>query len=300
MFGLSREVLMGILAFLAVVLLVVVIFIFRKRSKMKAAESPESDEKRSQPAEPEKKPDSEGPPVSETGPTDTESIKAQVMSTGRKPPKREEDEIPEEPAVIEDSDVQEGLEPEQVGESGLLEPFPVKKPEPKPRPKPEPEEKEEEPPPAEEDKDFMMMGQYAEPVKKRKVVKVRAGGKLEVRSPGGEEIPEEAIEKAPLAGKQAEPPAEEEKEQRKTVMVKTYQINESPDSFKGKTVTMEGSLKLSSKGKNDAWYVMFDETGSAVVRSKEEIKFEKCRLTVRVEKTKLGQIYLDVKDFKKI
>jgi len=72
------------------------------------------------------------------------------------------------------------------------------------------------------------------------------------------------------------------------------QIEKSPKSFQGKAVVLEGSLKPSSTGRNDTWYVIFDDTGSAVVRSASEIPFENCRITARVERTRMGQVYLDV------
>jgi hypothetical protein len=76
--------------------------------------------------------------------------------------------------------------------------------------------------------------------------------------------------------------------------VESIEIAKDPKSFIGQSVSVEGELHLSSKGDEDAWYVLFDKSGSSIVRSKEEIPLKKCRITARVQKTKLGQIYLDV------
>ncbi len=75
--------------------------------------------------------------------------------------------------------------------------------------------------------------------------------------------------------------------------VESAEIAKDPKSFIGQSVSVEGELHLSSKGDEDAWYVLFDKSGSSIVRSREEIPLNRCRITAKVQKTKLGQIYLD-------
>ena len=77
------------------------------------------------------------------------------------------------------------------------------------------------------------------------------------------------------------------------------EIAKAPDSFFGKTVMLEGDIHMSSKGVEDFWYVLFDDSGSSVVRSKQEIPFDKARVSGTVQKTRLGQVYLDVVKFEK-
>ncbi len=79
----------------------------------------------------------------------------------------------------------------------------------------------------------------------------------------------------------------------------TEELFRDEKALVNQTIAIEGELQLSSKG-TDFWYVLFDKDGSAVVRSTKEIKEKKCRLTAKVQKTRLGQLYLDVINFKKI
>jgi len=77
-------------------------------------------------------------------------------------------------------------------------------------------------------------------------------------------------------------------------------IAKDPKSFIGQTVAIEGDLQLSSKGKDDVWYILFNKTGSSVVMSREEIPVKRCRLFAKVEKTRMGQIYLNVTRYEEI
>ncbi|MBN1896943.1 MAG: hypothetical protein JW789_04450 [Candidatus Aenigmarchaeota archaeon] len=79
----------------------------------------------------------------------------------------------------------------------------------------------------------------------------------------------------------------------------TEELFRDEKALVNQTIAIEGELQLSSKGA-DFWYVLFDKDGSAVVRSTKEIKDKKCRLTAKVQKTRLGQLYLDVINFSKI
>jgi hypothetical protein len=82
--------------------------------------------------------------------------------------------------------------------------------------------------------------------------------------------------------------------------VDSAMITKDSKAFLGQTVAIEGDLQLSSKGKDDVWYVLFNKTGSSVVMSKKEIPLKRCRLFAKVEKTRLGQIYLNVTRYEKI
>lgn len=85
-----------------------------------------------------------------------------------------------------------------------------------------------------------------------------------------------------------------------SVKANTRELTDNPDSYMGKTVIVEGDLKLSSRGENELWYLIFDDTGNSVVSSKKEIPHEKARIYSEVKKTRLGQIYLDVMKFEKM
>ncbi|MFH0956227.1 MAG: hypothetical protein V1813_00030, partial [Candidatus Aenigmatarchaeota archaeon] len=74
----------------------------------------------------------------------------------------------------------------------------------------------------------------------------------------------------------------------------TADIMGSPEGFRGHTVAIEGDLRLSSRGAEDCWYMIFDGRGSAVVRSKEHIPCPRARILAKVEQTRLGQVYLEV------
>jgi len=79
---------------------------------------------------------------------------------------------------------------------------------------------------------------------------------------------------------------------------KISDIVSDPESFTS-DISVEGNLRLSSAGKDDFWYVIYDGTGSAVARSSDKIPHDRCRLTVTVEKTRIGQTFLQVKGYKK-
>ncbi len=82
-------------------------------------------------------------------------------------------------------------------------------------------------------------------------------------------------------------------------MITSADLAQSPNDYIGKSVSMEGIIKLSSRGKKDVWYVLFDDTGSAVVRSGEDIPIDKVRVFAEIKETKLGQTYLDVLKYEK-
>ncbi|MCD6496074.1 MAG: hypothetical protein J7K54_02270 [Candidatus Aenigmarchaeota archaeon] len=111
--------------------------------------------------------------------------------------------------------------------------------------------------------------------------------------------PEKAKQK-PAVVKILEPKKEEkEVPHDKAPTLKTAEINDDAKTFMDQTVSVEGTLSLSSKG-TDFWYVLFDDSGSAIVRSEKEIPLKSCRITAVVKKTRLGQIYLDALRYEKI
>ena len=57
-------------------------------------------------------------------------------------------------------------------------------------------------------------------------------------------------------------------------------------------------MTLSSKGESDFWYLLDDDSGTIVLRSKEEIKSESCKIDGEVKKTGLGQVYVEVRSCK--
>jgi cell division septation protein DedD len=150
--------------------------------------------------------------------------------------------------------------------------------------------------------DFVILGdeEHEEPEEKP-VEKPKEPPKKPEEKKRREEKPAKA-EKAPSPEKKPEkryePP--ERPEARPSRLTRTGDISASPDSFIGEVVTLEGSIKLSSRGATGSWYVLFDESGTAVVRSASDIPYESCRLTVKVEKTRLGQTYLDVQKAEKL
>ena len=278
---LTEQLLIVLLVALVVLITVFAFLIFwvrRKRSSASAAAAPAQEEQIRQAMQ-------HGP---ETGPTDHESIKASIIGTSGIPDYPKDDEL-----EVDESAIVEGVEP---GET-LLKPFPVEEKPKKERQQAQPTDEEMELPKSKKDKDLMVMGKYAEPVKKRKLVRLRKGGELDIQGQEGEAVaPEEAMPKVD----EVPEPREEERPAVSKAKVSTAQIAEAPEEFHGKAVTIDGSIKLSSKGKNDAWYVLFDSSGSAVIRSRDEIPFDKVRVTAKVEKTKLGQTYLDVRKFEKL
>jgi hypothetical protein len=68
----------------------------------------------------------------------------------------------------------------------------------------------------------------------------------------------------------------------------------TPENFKGRTLSLEGDLSLSSKGDGDFWYVLSNESGSAVARSTNELPEGKVKIVAKVDQTRLGQVYLNV------
>ena len=81
---------------------------------------------------------------------------------------------------------------------------------------------------------------------------------------------------------------------------KVSEVMGNPEHYMGKPVAITGNVRLSSKGKDDFWYVLFDGTGSAVIRSREKLSSEKCKIHGRVEKTKLGQVFLEVQNSEEV
>ncbi len=277
MFPETKDILIILLVALAAVLAVLVFLLILKRRQFRRANAPGPAPE--QPAEPgeQARPDAGGP-------SDAASIKASIISEGPEAEAAVESAEPKADSglvEIDESAIQEGVEP---GDN-MIKPPPELAAGPRRKPKGPPEEPEEsgaeEKP--QEDAEFVDMKEYAEPVKTRKVVRVAPEGRIEIQRPAE---PQEV-------GRGAAVPAATVTVA-KAVKASASQIEKSPKSFLGKTVALEGTLRLSSTSRNDTWYVIFDDSGSAVVRSASEIIHEKCRITARVEKTRLGQIYLDV------
>ncbi len=271
------------------------------------------------PEEKAEKPPKEGP---ETGPTDIAAIKASIMAAGKEPAKQaaepEKHEAPpaEEPAEKEPEPPPEKKKPKKKkGKAAKPAPAEEEKPaeptpeEPAPAAK-EPSRKEESivedgvelggkeymampfpeekrPTKAEEDIEFIGRGEYERPGEE--------AGAGPAPGPGAETGGEKGAE----AGKDkiAEAAMKPVPEPSDTTRVTAAELSGSPRSFLGKRVSAEGIINLSSKGKDDFWYVLFDDTGSAVVRSKEEIPFDRCVLFAEVKETRLGQTYLDVQRY---
>jgi len=149
--------------------------------------------------------------------------------------------------------------------------------------------------------DFVILGdeEHEEPEEKP-VEKAKEPPKKPEEKKRKEDKPKktEPTEKAPKPEKRYEPP--ERPEARPSKLAKAGDISSSPDSFLGGVVILEGSIKLSSRGATGSWYVLFDDSGTAVVRSASDIPYESCRLTVKVEKTRLGQTYLEVQKAEKL
>ncbi len=126
----------------------------------------------------------------------------------------------------------------------------------------------------------------------------------EAKPPAPEKIKAQEPEAKPPAPEKKEEPAPEKPDKEVAAVseksVNISDITESPESFHGKAITVKGNLKLSSEGNGDFWYLLFDDSGSAVVRSTSEIPYEKCTLKAKVEKTNMGQTYLEVQQFDKL
>jgi hypothetical protein len=129
-----------------------------------------------------------------------------------------------------------------------------------------------------EDKPLILPGKGERKVEKKK--------KPDEKKPAAKPAKEEPAAK----------PAKEEPAAKPDVegVIKAAKIAEDPDSFTDSTILVEGVLKPSTEAKNDYWYVLLDDSGSAVLRSNTLLKHEKCRITAKVEKTNLGQTYLEV------
>ena len=196
----------------------------------------------------------------------------------------------------------------EAGEEEVaLKPFPVKPSAPKnvPKPpaptKPAPEEATATPPPPAE-VEFVSLAEQEKAVKEAAKPEqtvpeptAQAPGPPEPPKPEAEEVPPKAPAQAP-----APPGAPEPKVEAPGARTSSSEIAESPQNFSGKMVTVEGNIRLSSRGKDDLWYVLFDESGSAVVRSKQEIPYERCRLVATVNQTRLGQTYLEVQKHERL
>jgi hypothetical protein len=227
------------------------------------------------PQPPEKEPEKEEKPVPEPEPLAEEPEPAPAPP--RKPAKPPKPVVSKKPA---DESIIEGYE---VGEDGMLESYPEARREPEPPPKPEPAAK---PAPVDEKDDeveYVDLGEPEEPAAKPPAA---------APEPPAKEEP--APEPAPSAGPPKPMPSG------KATEVNAAQVSESPQSFSDRVISIKGTVSLSSKGDNDAWYVLFDESGSVVVRSSKEIPFERVRIAATVSKTRLGQTYLDVRTFEKL
>jgi hypothetical protein len=200
----------------------------------------------------------------------------------------EEDMEGDELFPMEEGEIEQGMELEEAADmiskqkekekAGL--PEPPGKPE---LPRPEPSVPEE----------------FPEPEEKIGFVGLEEAGEANMpKAPEKKELPP-----APPAPKKAEPPPPPAPEPQKTPespkagegkAITTEDIAKSSASLKGQTVAIVGDMKLSSKGADDRWYVLFDNKGTAVVRSKTEIPYVRARILAKVEQTRLGQIYLEV------
>jgi hypothetical protein len=299
MFELTRETLLYILIALSTILVILLVLIFRKRGLLGGRKSDEVPK----------------PPVDETGPTDHDAIKETLKkekpkeapsppAPPQKPEKKEEapdDEKETEPAEspfpIEPGDMDMPLEgmPQGEAEVGLdLEEL-EKSMKPKRRAweeqaPPAPQKRREE----REDVGFVDLGEGkgaeeeapAKEEKKGFMGKIGRGAAKKPEKAGRGRADEEVPEPPARPAARAEP-------------LSTADIMGSPDGFLGHTVAIEGEVKLSSRGPEDSWYMLFDGRGSAVVRSKEEIPYPRARILAKVEKTRLGQVYLEVMSFTK-
>jgi hypothetical protein len=300
MFPGTREVLLYALGFLVIVMVALVILIMRKRFPLGSIFRRGKKEEAPEPRVPD----------SETGPADTKSIKDRLMSVVPSSGKHEEapeaPEPPEPPSpegapeppkqsvpvegavpVMKEGVIEQGMElktasdePEDEG-YGLPEEKPTGK---VPMPKPE----------------YMVVDDKKEvkkpepkPVKEKELV---AKGLSKPKENGivAKFVPRKINALEPEAGKEAHPTNMDT-----STPVDSAAITKNLDTFLGQTVAIEGDIQLSSKGFEDVWYVLFDKSGSMVVRSEEEIPFKRCRIFARVEKTKLGQLYLDVTRFER-
>jgi hypothetical protein len=133
-----------------------------------------------------------------------------------------------------------------------------------------------------------------------KMPKTREKELLEIKEEGAEEGEDEAgkvLKKKVEEEPESEMPEEEKPESaRKPGVTSAWEIVDKPKDFYGKTVVLEGHMRLSSRGKEEFWYVLSDDSGTVVVRSTEDIPLKDCRVTATVEETsELGQTYLELK-----
>jgi hypothetical protein len=179
---------------------------------------------------------------------------------------------------------------------------PAPKPEAKPPAPPKPATEEApvaKPPPTKVE--FVSLGEREEPVKEAKPEQTIPEPPAQPPVPPEPPKPkEEEVPPKPPAQAPAPPEPPKPKEEAPSAKTSTSEIAESPQTFSGKMIMVEGNIRLSSRGKDDLWYVLFDESGSAVVRSKEEIPYERCRLVVTVNQTRLGQTYLEVQKHERL
>ncbi|UCD02769.1 MAG: hypothetical protein JSV63_03220 [Candidatus Aenigmatarchaeota archaeon] len=303
MFPEIREVLMYLLGILVVVMAILLVLILRKRLFLPSLpgkgepkpEEPQPEGPAPEPPEEERGPDdldaikkrlgadllpvtrdvgSPEPPVPEPPGTAIFSAQKSVPQPGpetKVKPVFQDDEI-EEGVVLGEQQLEEALKPAEGPEYVPVEEPAEEKPEPKPMKEKELIAKGIVKPGEEKGIIARLVPRKAPPV--IKALKPEKGVKPEEASP------DVAFEKA--------------------VTVDSSEISKDTETFLGQTVAIEGEIQLSSKGIDDFWYVFFDKGGSSVVRCKENLPFNKCRLFVKVERTKLGQIYLDVVRYKKL
>lgn len=298
MFQFTKEMLIGVLVLLGAVLIIILVLILRKQKQLKKLQAgtaggkpvtaPEVVPEKPEEEMPAKTARPEKPPTPEISHAEIAAIKESIMKEPAPAPKfakeAKERPKPEKPKPIEkpkavslrpvtgeeESVVEEGMEPEEYAE--------IVRPLPKASKAPEPEEEPE----IEEGLELVDLG--------------------EVEAPAGEKKPWESRpkpegKKPPEAAKAAAKPQPKYGTYTKFT---TADIANLPESFYGKTVSVEGSLRLSSRSDVDVWYVLFDDTGSIVVRSSQEIPYEQCRLFAVVRRTRLGQTYMEVQKYERM
>jgi hypothetical protein len=221
--------------------------------------------------------------------------------------------------VFEEDVIEEGIElhdhPEDLDMQEYDKYGPQHEAAAQPEPKPAPEQRPSAPPaPAKKDDYFVLeddtdrhpvKAEARKPVKEKELAARGAAQPREVKEaapkPPPRQKPAEIQALKPgTSGEQADFSFKKVEGVKTGTPVGSAEIVKDPKSFVGQTVSVQGDVQLSSKGAEDAWYVLFDKSGSSVLRSKEEIPLKRCKVTAKVEKTKLGQIYLDVIRYEKV
>lgn len=317
MFELTKELLIGLLVVLAAVLIIIIYFIFRKQHELKRLQSgeavrPEIESAKGGPPKGEldkmvEEAQAAKPKMSETGPTDAKSIKERILSVVRHEHKPEEapkpGPVPEPaaepakepgkpkpvkrkapPAAKRPAELGEGIEAgmDLGEETGMVKPFPAG-----------PDMREEKP---EEVREAEEAGKGIKVVELGEAKKAPERPKpMPSPEPAAPSARPEAPAQAP-PGKPSMPPPKPGKAVRKNAS----ELAELPESMYGSPVMVEGSVRLSSRSSSGFWYVLFDDSGSVVVRSLQEIPYEQVRLTATARQTRLGQTYLEVQKVERL